>query len=148
MRQAEACRQITLHAENGALGCELLDESAIPDADFFDAAGGFVAMRPGGALFDSVVSFEVARSGKLSAVMEHSDRKGRSKLVRKCNYPLTAPQCADTIVTDLALLVRRRERFASCGRMLIRRFRLSDGSVAYTPRTFFGKSLWNLATGP
>jgi len=148
-----AGRQITLHAENGALGYELLDESAIPDADFFDAAGGFIAMRPGGALFDSVVSFEVARSGKLSAVllgayqvaqngdlanwsvpgqvgggiggamdliaggskliivMEHGDSKGRSKLVRKCNYPLTAPQCVDTIVTDLALLVRQGDRF-------------------------------------
>jgi len=110
-------------------------------------------MRPGGALFDSVVSFEVARSGKLSAVllgayqvaqngdlanwsvpgqvgggiggamdliagaskliivMEHSDSKGRSKLVRECQYPLTAPQCVDVIVTDLALLVRRGNRF-------------------------------------
>jgi len=26
-------------------------------------------MRPGGSVFDSVVSFEVARSGKLSAVL-------------------------------------------------------------------------------
>jgi len=148
-----AGRRITLHAENGALGYELLDDSAIPDADFFDAAGGFIAMLPGGALFDSVVSFEVARSGKLSAVllgayqvaqngdlanwsvpgqvgggiggamdlvaggsklivvMEHGDSKGRSKLVRQCSYPLTAPRCVDTIVTDLALLVRRGDRF-------------------------------------
>lgn len=146
-------RNITLHAENGALGYELLSDSGVPDSDFFDAAGGFIDMRPGGALFDSVVSFEVARSGKLSAVllgayqvaqngdlanwsvpgqvgggiggamdliagaskliivMEHSDSKGRSKLVRECQYPLTAPQCVDVIVTDLALLVRRGNRF-------------------------------------
>jgi 3-oxoacid CoA-transferase len=146
-------RNITLHAENGALGYELLSDSGAPDSDFFDAAGGFIDMRPGGALFDSVVSFEVARSGKLSAVllgayqvaqngdlanwsvpgqvgggiggamdliagaskliivMEHSDSKGRSKLVRECQYPLTAPQCVDVIVTDLALLVRRGNRF-------------------------------------
>jgi 3-oxoacid CoA-transferase len=146
-------RNIMLHAENGALGYELLDDAGVPDSDFFDAAGGFIDMRPGGALFDSVVSFEVARSGKLSAVllgayqvaqngdlanwsvpgqvgggiggamdliagaskliivMEHSDSKGRSKLVRECQYPLTAPQCVDVIVTDLALLVRRGNRF-------------------------------------
>jgi len=146
-------RSITLHAENGALGYELLDDSGVPDSDLFDAAGGFIEMRPGGALFDSVVSFEVARSGKLSAVllgayqvaqngdlanwsvpgqvgggiggamdliagasnliivMEHSDSKGRSKLVRECQYPLTAPQCVDVIVTDLALLVRRGNQF-------------------------------------
>ena len=146
-------RSITLHAENGALGYELLGDTGVPDPDFFDAAGGFIDMRPGGALFDSVVSFEVARSGKLSAVllgayqvaqngdlanwsvpgqvgggiggamdliagaskliivMEHSDSKGRSKLVRECQYPLTAPQCVDVIVTDLALLVRRGNRF-------------------------------------
>jgi 3-oxoacid CoA-transferase len=146
-------RNITLHAENGALGYELLSDTGVPDSDFFDAAGGFIEMRAGGALFDSVVSFEVARSGKLSAVllgayqvaqngdlanwsvpgqvgggiggamdliagaskliivMEHSDSKGRSKLVRECKYPLTAPQCVDVIVTDLALLVRRGNRF-------------------------------------
>lgn len=148
-----AGRSITLHAENGALGYELLSESGVPDPDFFDAAGGFIEMRQGGALFDSVVSFEVARSGKLSAVllgayqvgqngdlanwsvpgqvgggiggamdliagahkliivMEHSDSKGRSKLVRQCQYPLTAPRCVDVIVTDLALLVRRGDQF-------------------------------------
>jgi len=146
-------RSIILHAENGALGYELLDDSGLPDPDLFDAAGGFIEMRAGGALFDSVVSFEVARSGKLSAVllgayevaqngdlanwsvsgqvgggiggamdliaggskliilMEHSDSKGRPKLVRQCKYPLTAPQCVDTIVTDLALLVRKGNQF-------------------------------------
>jgi 3-oxoacid CoA-transferase len=146
-------REITLHAENGALGYELLADGASPDPDFFDAAGNFVALRPGGSVFDSVVSFEVARSGKLSAVllgayqvaqngdvanwsvpgqigggiggamdliaggsqliiiMEHSDSKGRPKLVRSCDYPISARACVDIIVTDLALLVRRGDRF-------------------------------------
>lgn len=146
-------RDITLHAENGALGYDLLGEGASPDYDFFDAAGNFIALRPGGSVFDSVVSFEVARSGKLSAVllgayqvaqngdvanwavpgqigggiggamdliaggsrliivMEHSDSKGRPKLVRSCEYPISARACVDTIVTDLALLVRRGDHF-------------------------------------
>jgi 3-oxoacid CoA-transferase len=64
-----AGRAIQLHAENGALGYDLLDDAAQWDGDFFDAAGNFIRMRPGGALFDSVVSFEIARSGKLSAVV-------------------------------------------------------------------------------
>jgi 3-oxoacid CoA-transferase len=53
----------------------------------------------------------IAGANKLIIVMEHSDSKGRSKLVRQCQYPLTAPRCVDVIVTDLALLVRRGERF-------------------------------------
>jgi 3-oxoacid CoA-transferase len=61
--------EITLHAENGALGYDLLGDGVSPDHDFFDAAGNFIAMRPGGSVFDSVVSFEVARGGKLSAVL-------------------------------------------------------------------------------
>jgi 3-oxoacid CoA-transferase len=146
-------REITLHAENGALGYELLGEGKSPDHDFFDAAGNFIAIQPGGSVFDSVVSFEVARSGKLSAVllgayqvaengdvanwsvpgqigggiggamdliaggsqliivMEHNDSKGRPKLVRNCDYPISARARVDIIVTDLALLVRRGDRF-------------------------------------
>ena len=145
--------EITLHAENGALGYDLLGDGESPDHDFFDAAGNFIAMRPGGSVFDSVVSFEVARGGKLSAVllgayqvaqngdvanwsvpgqvgggiggamdliaggskliiiMEHSDSKGRPKLVRNCSYPVSARARVDVIVTDLALLVRQGERF-------------------------------------
>lgn len=58
-----------LHAENGAMGYDLVEAGDEIDVDFFDAAGNFIKMRPGGALFDSVVSFEVARSGKLSAIV-------------------------------------------------------------------------------
>ncbi len=146
-------KTIILHAENGALGYDLIDDPDQIDVDFFDAAGNFIKLRPGGAVFDSVVSFEVARSGKLSAIvlgayqvsergdlanwalpgqvgggiggamdlassgsrlivlMEHSDSKGRPKLVAQCNYPLTAPGCVDVVVTDLAVLERIDGRF-------------------------------------
>jgi 3-oxoacid CoA-transferase len=43
--------------------------------------------------------------------MEHTDSKGRPKLVRECSYPLTAPERVDTVVTDLALLQRAEGRF-------------------------------------
>jgi 3-oxoacid CoA-transferase len=42
-------------------------------------------------------------------MLEHTDSKGRPKLVEKCEFPLTAPGCVDAIITDLALL-RRRSR--------------------------------------
>jgi 3-oxoacid CoA-transferase len=40
------------------------------------------------------------------AMCEHTDSKGRPKLVEKCDLPVTAPCCVDVIVTDLALLRR------------------------------------------
>ena len=146
-------REVFLHAENGALGYDLLDNPEEFDSDFFDAAGNFIRPRPGGSVFESVASFEIARSGKLSAimlgayqvsqkgdlanwatpgqqgggiggamdlaasgapvivVMEHTDSKGRPKLVADCAYPLTAPACVHVIVTDLALLRWRDGRF-------------------------------------
>jgi 3-oxoacid CoA-transferase len=63
-------RDVRLHAENGVLGYgPQLADGADVDADLFDAGGGFVAARPGMSFFDSVTSFEIARSGRLSAVV-------------------------------------------------------------------------------
>jgi 3-oxoacid CoA-transferase len=46
-------------------------------------------------------------------MLEHTDTRGRPKLVEKCEFPLTAPNCVDAIITDLALLRRssRQDRF-------------------------------------
>jgi 3-oxoacid CoA-transferase len=46
-------------------------------------------------------------------MLEHTDSRGRPKLVEKCSFPLTAPGCVDAIITDLALLRRpsRASRF-------------------------------------
>jgi 3-oxoacid CoA-transferase len=148
-----ADRDVTLHAENGLLGYGALDDGQELDPDIYDAAGGFVAVRPGGSFFESVTSFEMARSGRLASVvlgayqvgergdlanwstpeqvgggiggamdlvagaaelivvMEHTDSRGRPKLVGECTYPLTGRACVDVVVTDLALLRRRDGRF-------------------------------------
>jgi 3-oxoacid CoA-transferase len=100
-----------------------------------------------------VTSFEIARSGRLDAVilgayqvgangdlanwatpgmvgggiggamdlavgarrviimLEHTDSQGHPKLVQRCEFPLTAPSCVDTVVTDLALLTRSEGGF-------------------------------------
>lgn len=41
---------------------------------------------------------------KVIAVLQHRDRRGRSKLVRACSLPLTAMRCVDLVITDLAVL--------------------------------------------
>lgn len=65
-----AGRDVRLHAENGVLGygAQVPADEEI-DADLFDAGGGFVRSQPGMSFFDSVTSFEIARSGRLSAVV-------------------------------------------------------------------------------
>ncbi|MCY4427925.1 MAG: 3-oxoacid CoA-transferase [Halieaceae bacterium] len=40
---------------------------------------------------------------KLIITMTHNDRDGRSKLVRQCDLPLTAPAAVDVVITELAV---------------------------------------------
>lgn len=62
-------REIILHAENGVLGYgEMVTGDAV-EPDVYNAGGQFVALRPGAAFFDSVTSFEMARGGRLDAVI-------------------------------------------------------------------------------
>ena len=62
-------RDVVLHAENGVLGYGPYAEGDEFDPDLHDAGGGFVTPRPGMSLFESVTSFEIARSGRLSVVV-------------------------------------------------------------------------------
>src|SRR5262249_54479640 len=62
-------RDITLHGENGILGYGRMVEGDEIDHDVFNASGQFVEAMPGVSYFDSVTSFEMARSGKLGAVI-------------------------------------------------------------------------------
>jgi 3-oxoacid CoA-transferase len=62
-------RDVTLHGENGILGYGGMVEGDQIDLDVFNASGQFVAALPGTSFFDSVASFEMARSGKLQAVV-------------------------------------------------------------------------------
>ncbi len=62
-------RDITLHGENAILGYGQMVQGDQIDHDVFNASGQYVSALPGTSYFDSVTSFEMARSGKLNTVI-------------------------------------------------------------------------------
>jgi 3-oxoacid CoA-transferase len=63
-------RDVVLHAENGVLGYgRMLSEEKEIDPDIYNAAGQYVALKPGASFFDSVASFEMARGGRIDTVI-------------------------------------------------------------------------------
>jgi 3-oxoacid CoA-transferase len=62
-------RGIVLHGENGVLKYGGFVTDGERDPDMHDAGGNFISLEPGASFFDSVTSFEIARSGLLDAVV-------------------------------------------------------------------------------
>jgi 3-oxoadipate CoA-transferase, beta subunit len=52
-----------------------------------------------------------AGAGEVWVMMQHTDSAGRSKLVERCSYPLTAAGCVSRVYTDLAVLHVRPDGF-------------------------------------
>jgi 3-oxoacid CoA-transferase len=62
-------REVVLHGENGVLKYGGFVTDGDRDPDMHDAGGNFITLEPGASFFDSVTSFEIARSGRLAAVV-------------------------------------------------------------------------------
>jgi len=105
--------------------------TTLPGASFFHHADSFAMMR-GGHLDCCVLgAFQVSIAGDLAnwhtgapgsipavggamdlaigaksvyVMMEHLTKKGESKIVRQCTYPVTGLNCVNRIYTDLAVI--------------------------------------------
>jgi acetate CoA/acetoacetate CoA-transferase beta subunit len=43
-------------------------------------------------------------ANRVIVTMEHTTRENKFKIVKKCDYPLTAVRCVDLIITDIAVI--------------------------------------------
>jgi 3-oxoadipate CoA-transferase beta subunit len=103
----------------------------LPGGSFFHHGDSFAMMRGGHLDICVLGAFEVSASGDLAnwhtgapdaipavggamdlalgakqvfVMMEHLTKQGQSKIVERCQYPLTAMACVDRIYTDLAVI--------------------------------------------
>ncbi len=139
-------RTILLHSENGFTGLGPAAQKGREDQRVVNAGGQPVTIIPGGAYFDSAMSFAIIRGGHVDytvlgalevdmegnlanymipgkmvpgmggamdlvagarnviIAMEHVNKNGAPKILKKCSLPLTAKGEVDLIVTDMAFI--------------------------------------------
>lgn len=111
--------------------------TAITGAAFFSSADSFAMIRGGHIDLTVLGAFEVDQQGNIASymipgklvkgmggamdlvagaqnivvAMAHANKKGESKLLKKCTLPLTGVNCINKIVTDLAVLEIKDNRF-------------------------------------
>lgn len=111
--------------------------TAIKGASIFSSAESFAMIRGGHVNFTVLGAFEVDVTGSIASwmvpgklvkgmggamdlvaaapnivvTMMHADRDGNSKLLSACTLPLTGVRCIKQVVTDLAYLEIRDNRF-------------------------------------
>jgi len=104
--------------------------SQLPGASYFNSCDAFAMARSGRVTTIVLGGFQVSERGDLAnwnvpqtgvggiggamdlaagnarvlVVMFHQTRDGDPKLLRACNYPLTALACVSTVITDLAVI--------------------------------------------
>ncbi|MBI5745201.1 MAG: CoA transferase subunit B [Elusimicrobia bacterium] len=139
-------RTILLHSENGFTGLGPAAQKGKESQSIVNAGGQPVTIVPGGAFFDSNMSFAIIRGGHVDytvlgalevdmegnlanymipgkmvpgmggamdlvagaknviIAMEHVNKNGAPKILKKCSLPLTAVGEVDLIVTDMAFI--------------------------------------------
>src|SRR6478609_290471 len=125
---------IFFQSENGLIGTGPIPEQGMAHPLLTDAGGKPISALPGAATFDSAMSFGLIRGGHvditvlgglqvdggghlanwmipgkmvpgLGGAMDLVNAaKGKSKIVAKCNLPLTSARPVDMVVTDMAVI--------------------------------------------
>ncbi|MDT8861163.1 3-oxoacid CoA-transferase subunit B [Alkalihalobacillus sp. MEB130] len=104
--------------------------TTVPGASYFDSSIAFGMIRSGYVDITILGGLEVSESGDLAnwivpnkrvpgiggamelakkakkviVVMNHTNKDGQAKIVTNCLLPLTAKQCVDIIITDMAVI--------------------------------------------
>jgi 3-oxoacid CoA-transferase subunit B len=111
---------VTLQSENGMLGMGPFPRENEIDPDLINAGKQTITALPKTSYFSSADSFGMIRGGHINlsilgamdlvagvkrcvVIMDHTDKAGKPKLLKKCTLPLTGVHCVQRIVTNLGV---------------------------------------------